>query len=61
MALTAALTCRKCRRREFFAQMSESGTYLILVCVDCTEPLLFAVDGLPEFPNPQEIVLEMIR
>jgi hypothetical protein len=53
----ASLTCRNCRSRMFFAQMAESGNFLVLVCIGCTRPLLFSVEPLNDFPT-QEIVLE---
>jgi len=54
----ASLVCQKCRSRMFFAQMAESGNFLVLVCIGCTTPLLFSVEPLNEFASLQ-VVLEL--
>lgn len=58
--LPASLTCRNCRSRMFFAQMAESGNFLVLVCIGCTRPLLFSVEPLNDFASSQ-VVLEAAR
>jgi hypothetical protein len=58
-AMPACLSCRKCRSHGFYAQMAESGSFLVLVCIGCTEPILFDVARLTEFPNPQHFVIEV--
>ena len=39
--MLAVLSCRKCRRNRFFAQFGEGGRCLLLVCAQCTEPIVF--------------------
>lgn len=62
---TAALTCRHCRSRLFYAQMSEGGTYLVLCCANCTHPLLFSVEPLNDFPpielQPKTLMSQIIE
>jgi hypothetical protein len=35
----------------FYCQLSQGGTYLMLACANCTEPLLFQVEPLSDFPG----------
>jgi len=54
----AAISCRRCRCRHFFAQLAQGGTFLVLTCAECSEPLLFSVSRLSDFANPREIVID---
>jgi hypothetical protein len=54
----ASLACRKCRTRLFYVQLTESGSYLACVCANCSEPVLFRCELLPDFSNRKPYVIE---
>jgi hypothetical protein len=56
MPLIVRITCQRCHGRTFAAQLAESGSYLVLTCTACTEPLLFGVQEMSDFTNPLEII-----
>jgi hypothetical protein len=39
--------------------MAESGSFLMLVCIGCTRPLLFSVETLNEFSPTPHMLLEL--
>jgi hypothetical protein len=56
MTLIVPVNCRRCKKSTFAAQLAESGSYLVLTCITCTEPLLFGVQDMNDFPTSGVVI-----
>jgi hypothetical protein len=56
----AIVSCRKCHCTVFRAKISIAETYLLLACITCSEPILFAVTELVTdlHDNPKSRTIE---
>jgi hypothetical protein len=44
----ASLACKRCGSHAFYAQVTQTGDFLVLICIGCTEPVAFGVVKPPE-------------
>jgi hypothetical protein len=56
MTLIVPINCQKCKKSTFAAQLAESGSYLVLTCANCCEPLLFGVQFMNDFPTSGVVI-----